>query len=182
MSFHCESNSTPNLLAVEGHEPRAKKCVINHEWGFPLTIEQFISDEALTAKLQVVLQTWPLYRAFLYTGADQVEVVPKYLNLFCDSCGKETFWETSLYGTEKHRDGFNSKSFKCRNCGSTHTTYHFFWKKKEKYTRFFKVGQYPELEERVSKTLEGALTAEDLTMYKNALRLRNFNLCIAAVA
>ena len=36
---------------------------------------------------------------------------------------------------------------------------------------FFKVGQYPELEEDVSSTLEKALSAEDLKMYKNALKL-----------
>lgn len=37
---------------------------------------------------------------------------------------------------------------------------------------FFKVGQYPEVEERASSTLEKALDAEDLKAYKNALRLR----------
>ena len=60
--------------------------------------------------------------------------------------------------------------------------YYFYWKKEEKSSRFFKVGQYPELEERVSRGLETALDADDLRMYKTALRLWNFSLGIAAVA
>lgn len=46
---------------------------------------------------------------------------------------------------------------------------------------FYKVGQYPGLEERVPKPLTEKLTAEELKAYKNALRTRNFNMGIAAV-
>jgi hypothetical protein len=147
-----------------------------------VAIEQFVTDDALKTKLQIVLQTWPLYRVFHYNGVDQVVAVPKYLTLFCDNCAKDTFWETSLYSGETNKHGFTEKTFKCRNCGSRDTTYYFYWKKEQQSTEFFKVGQYPELEERVSESLEHALTPEDLKMYKNALRLRNFNLGIAAVA
>ena len=59
---------------------------------------------------------------------------------------------------------------------------YFYWKKLETNVQFFKVGQWPELEETVSDTLVNALTPEDLKMYKNALRLRNFNLGIASMA
>jgi len=45
-----------------------------------------------------------------------------------------------------------------------------------------KVGQYPELEERVPEALEQALDGVDLKLYRNALRMRNFNLGVAAVA
>jgi hypothetical protein len=44
------------------------------------------------------------------------------------------------------------------------------------------VGQYPELEERISEALATALDATNLKLYKNALRMRNFNLGLAAVA
>jgi hypothetical protein len=145
-------------------------------------IEQFTRDEELLAKLQVVLQTWPLYRVFRYTGADNVTIVPKYLSLFCENCKKDTFWETDVYSGENNRGGFNRKQFKCRNCGHRYFTYYFYWKKEEQSTEFFKVGQYPELEERVSDALKAALSPEDLKVYKNALRMRNFNLGIAAVA
>jgi hypothetical protein len=60
-------------------------------------------------------------------------------------------------------------------------TYYFCWFGQGKAS-FFKVGQWPELEETVSETLVNALTPEDLKMYKNALRLRNFNLGIASMA
>ena len=147
-----------------------------------VSIEQFTTDEELRNKLEVVLQTWPLYRVFRYTGADNVTIVPEHLSLFCENCKKDTFWETDLYRGENNRTGFNRKQFKCRNCGLRYVTYHFYWKKENQSTEFFKVGQYPELEERVSDALESALSAEDLKVYKNALRMRNFNLGIAAVA
>jgi hypothetical protein len=144
--------------------------------------EHFVTDDALRAKMQIVLQTWPLYRVFHYTGADNVVVVPRNLSLFCENCHNDTFWETHLYSGESNKGGFASKDFKCRNCGNRTFTYYFYWLKGQHVTEFFKVGQYPELEERVPQTLQDALTPEDLKMYKNALRLRNFNLGIAAVA
>jgi len=148
-----------------------------------VSVEQFITDEQLRTKLQVVLQTWPLYRQLNYTGGDQVKVVPQHLSLFCDNCNKDTFWETHIYAGLNNKEGFTEKQYKCRNCGNRTVTYYFYWnKQKNNTTLFFKVGQYPELEERVSDTLKTALSAEDLKVYKNALRMRNFNLGIAAVA
>jgi len=148
-----------------------------------VSVEQFITDEQLQTKLQVVLQTWPLYRQLNYTGGDQVKVVPQHLSLFCDNCNKDTFWETYIYPGQNNKEGFKEKEYKCRNCGNRTVTYYFYWnKQKNNTTLFFKVGQYPELEERVSDTLKTALSAEDLKVYKNALRMRNFNLGIAAVA
>ncbi len=148
-----------------------------------MSVEQFITDEQLRTKLQVVLQTWPLYRQLNYTGGDQVKVVPQHLSLFCDNCNKDTFWETHIYAGLNNKEGFTEKQYKCRNCGNRTVTYYFYWKKQQNNTTlFFKVGQYPELEERVSDTLKTALSAEDLKVYKNALRMRNFNLGIAAVA
>lgn len=108
--------------------------------------------------------------------------MPKYISLFCDNCGKDTYWEADLYTGEKNKTGFTQKGYDCRNCGHNTTTYYFYWQKETDYTEFFKVGQYPELEEVVSQELKAALTPEDLKLYKNALRLRNFNLGIAAVA
>ncbi len=148
-----------------------------------MSVEQFITDEQLQTKLQVVLQTWPLYRQLNYTGGDQVKVVPQHLSLFCDNCNKDTFWETYIYPGQNNKEGFKEKEYKCRNCGNRTVTYYFYWnKQKNNTTLVFKVGQYPELEERVSDTLKTALSAEDLKVYKNALRMRNFNLGIAAVA
>ncbi|MGB9255992.1 MAG: hypothetical protein WCC25_14225 [Candidatus Korobacteraceae bacterium] len=60
--------------------------------------------------------------------------------------------------------------------------YCFIWQERESDNIFTKVGQYPELEERVPDTLKQALDGDDLKLYKNALRMRNFNLGVAAVA
>lgn len=147
-----------------------------------MPIEVFATTDTLEVKLQSVLQTWPLYRVFLYTGADGVIMVPQFLHLYCKSCLQSTFWETHHYNGEDNKQGFTSKSFKCRNCATVQVTYYFYWKQQAQYSQFFKVGQYPELEEHVSDTLTNTFTPEDLKMYKNALRLRNFNLGIAAVA
>lgn len=147
-----------------------------------MEIEKIATNEELNTKLGNILQTWPLYRVFQYTGADQVKSIPMYLTLYCESCKKDTFWEAYFYDGENNKSGFNEKVYKCRNCGLNTTRYYFYWKIEAQATEFSKVGQYPELDERVSEALETALTTEDLKLYKNALRLRNFNLGIAAVA
>jgi hypothetical protein len=147
-----------------------------------VVIEQFLDPKALASKMRSILETWPLYRVFQYRGADQVLTLPVYIGLFCDTCRKETIWQRSSYDGENNRAGFTEKEYKCRNCGDSTTTYYFYWRKEKDNTEFFKVGQYPELEEVVSQELQDALTPEDLKLYKNALRLRNFNLGIAAVA
>jgi hypothetical protein len=105
-------------------------------------VEQFVTNEQLQAKMQVVLQTWPLYRTFNYTGVDQIKVVPHCLSLFCDNCKKDTIWETRIYGPgEDNKQGFTEKQYKCRNCASRAVTYYFYWMKQQNNTTlFFKVG------------------------------------------
>ena len=145
--------------------------------------ENFETDEALTAKLAAVLETWPLYRALAYTGAVTVKVLPENLSLHCENCKKERYWETDVSSYSDHKVGFANRQYTCRNCGESRVTYYFYWGKSNSVTLlFFKVGQWPELEETVPETLKNALSAEDLKTYRNALRLRNFNLGIGAVA
>jgi hypothetical protein len=150
-----------------------------------------LDDQKLMPLLKEVLQTWPLYRRLEYTGADKVITVPRYLKLRCSNCKLESSWQTTVTtnvmprGTQvpqKNKGGFCTKEYTCRNCGRSSVTYHFCWDNELGTGVFYKVGQYPELEERVSANLESALGADDLKMYKNALRMRNFNLGIAAVA
>lgn len=163
-----------------------------HRWprknGVTVPVEQF-TDEQLLTQLTEILQAWPLYRELEYTGADGVVAVPRNVKLFCSACTLESFWETFLapktqYSTgENNKQGFTEKKYTCKNCGRRSVTYYFYWgNSNQKTILFFKVGQYPELEERVSDSLEEALNADDLRMYKIALRMRNFNRGIAAVA
>ena len=104
--------------------------------------------------------------------------------MFCGhkECGYETLWEISDAKVYFGSEFINRDSYTCRNCGKTTVNYCFIWQERESNNIFIKVGQYPELEERVPDTLKQALDADDLKLYKNALRMRNFNLGVAAVA
>ncbi len=158
--------------------------------------EQFDTSEQLQARLAEILSKWPLYRTFVYTGQNchttntvavgqpRFGLLPKQLRLFCDHerCGYESLWEVSdsvVYFGSKF---INQDSYKCRNCGANSITYCYIWQEHKSNNIFLKVGQYPEPEERVPDALKSTLDHEDLKLYKNALRMRNFNLGVAAVA
>lgn len=153
-----------------------------------------LDDDQLQKELRQILQSWPLYRRLEYKGAAAVTAVPGLLTLFCPSCRLRSTWQTSLKAPprgypnrpmvrEKHKVGSYQKTYMCKNCGIASVTYYFRWEDEmDGNSVFFKVGQYPELEERVPEPLAKALAADDLKAYRNALRLRNFNLGIAAVA
>jgi hypothetical protein len=158
--------------------------------------EQIESSRVLGEKLADILVKWPLYRVFNYTGAachgtetraykaERYGSLPKQIRMFCGhrKCGYETLWELSS-NKVFFEDAFtNQKKYVCRNCGDNAATYCFIWQEQKAGNLFVKVGQYPELEERVPEILENALDGNDLKLYKQALRMRNFNLGIAAVA
>jgi hypothetical protein len=105
-----------------------------------------LDEEQLKAKLQEILQDWPLYRPFRYTGSSY-GFVPADLSLFCThpKCGKQQQWHAEIYtGTQKH--GFEERAYTCRNCGEHVTRYYFYWTGNPTASLFFKVGQYPPLE------------------------------------
>src|SRR5260370_18777863 len=153
----------------------------------PKTFKSVITNEELEELLSVALTTWPVYRDLNYTKFPERVLVPQFLELNCPNCKKEQIWETpqtnlaAQYNGDKR--GFAQKTYKCRNCGISWVTYYFHWKTNEgEQSTFFKVGQYPELEETVSAPLEKALDEDDLSFYEKALRLRNVGLGIASLA
>lgn len=148
-----------------------------------------LTNEQLIEQLAEALESWPLYRELLYTGALNVKMVPQHLTLFCPNCLKDQFWETDLFlgssyaQPENNRDGFGKKVYKCRNCGHRSVTYYFYWGKYgDEQFKFFKVGQWPPLDEKVPAELNKLLDEEDLKLFRTAIRLRNFNLGLGAVA
>lgn len=158
---------------------------------------QFDSVAALQEPLSEVLTKWPLYRTFVYDGKNchsesfgaqgqknRFGLLPKQIRLFCGhkECGYETLWEIDEPKVYFGSEFINRDRYKCRNCGKAMVNYCFIWQERESDNIFIKVGQYPELEERVPDTLKQALDGDDLKLYKNALRMRNFNLGVAAVA
>jgi hypothetical protein len=157
-----------------------------------MTAPEVKTSKELQARLAEILVRGPLYRTWTYSGkachedgayAARLGLLPKRLQMFCNGkCKKETEWETENNRVNFGLSFFNEKGYVCRNCGKETIRYVFIWQEDEIGNIFLKVGQYPELEERVPEALEQALGTTDLKLYKNALRMRNFNLGVAAVS
>jgi len=139
--------------------------------------DEFDSAEALQEPLSDVLTKWPLYRVFVYTGKNchleksgsygqksRFGLLPKQIRFFCGhkECGYETLWEISDPEVYFRSEFIKRDSYTCRNCGETTVNYCFIWQERESNNIFIKVGQYPELEERVPDTLKQALDGGDL--------------------
>jgi len=158
--------------------------------------EQIETSSELQEHLAEVLAKWPLFRSYSYTGTSCHEtnfqrisdnrygVLPKELKLLCtnDKCRQETWWEALDVDVYFGSDFIKQRAYRCKNCSKANIWYCFIWRVRDIGNIFVKVGQYPELEERVPDALQQTLEPSDLKLYKNALRLRNFNLGIAAVA
>jgi hypothetical protein len=154
-----------------------------------------LSNDELKLKIATALQEWPLYRELHYTGAGLIPSAPQELTLFCGhaKCGFKTSW--ILVGSEavaasrargvvhlSIADDFRHAKYKCNNCRVRVARFFYYWRVTDKEGWFYKAGQHPELEERIPKGLEEKLSPDDLKTYKKALRMRNFNLGLAAVA
>jgi hypothetical protein len=154
-----------------------------------------LADEQLAEKLKAALESWPLYRRLHYRGAKDYTDLPVNIWLFCEKCKNVQRWGREVYkkisGATyriKQRSGWNDVVYTCRNCSvdPSAVRYNFYWSQAEvpadAVGEFLKVGQYPPLEERVTDALKKVLDEEDLAFYKNAIRMRNYNLGIAAVS
>jgi len=150
-----------------------------------------LTKAELEAKLREILEKWPLYREFTYLGADDAYVLPHLISLHCPTCKKDQLWERRVRtvnnrGVTVHvndKRGYAEAIYECRNCHEEECRFYFSWDgKPEASYRFVKVGQYPPLEERIPPELEKQIAGEDLEFYKRALRCRNFNFGIAALA
>ena len=145
-----------------------------------------LTREELQQRLKEALETWPLYRELSYELLMNEVLLPKEISRLCEGCGTVKVWETRNQfapQTENNKRGLGEKQYTCKNCGKAGVTYYYYWKAIDAQTStFFKVGQYPMLEETVDPALENALASEDLKLYKKAIRLRNFNYGLGAVA
>lgn len=159
--------------------------------------KEITAADELEAELAKILVGWPLYRKFVYTGKgghttrfgeygskQRCALLPTTLKMFCGNqvCKQETWWKNDSPLIFFNRYYVEDAKYTCRNCGKQECRYYFIWQENPDFNIFMKIGQYPELEERVSEALSAALDATDLRLYKNALRMRNFNLGLAAVA
>jgi hypothetical protein len=142
-----------------------------------------LDDISVVITLGAILQEWPLYRVFRYTGS-KYGFVPEEISLFCNDtkCGKQQQWSTQIY-TGEQRSGWNVKEYRCNNCRNNVTRYYFFWQGYQDGTsRFFKAGQYPPLQKEPPQRLAKKLNKVDLDLYRKALTSRNDAYGLGALA
>ena len=75
------------------------------------------------------------------------------------------------------------REYTCRNCKKAKITYHYYWGNSTSgKLLFFKVGQWPALEERIPRELKQSLDRSSLNLYHKALCCRNQNLGLGSLA
>jgi hypothetical protein len=141
------------------------------------------SHEQLLEKLTEALETWPLYRELTYGGpAVNTLKLPGHIHLHCRSCGTTQKFTSKADQAVNHRVGFSRQNYVCR-CHHSQIRFCFHWNLgPDKLAHFIKFGQYPPLDDQINPALEKTLDEEDVKLYRNAIRLRNFNMGIGAVA
>jgi predicted RNA-binding Zn-ribbon protein involved in translation (DUF1610 family) len=155
-----------------------------------MTIKE-LDDAGLNLELAQVLATWPLYRELTYKGSSSI-VLPDLIEFYCTQCTKKQLWRSTAGRSASPQDfGRQLKTFRCANCKDQAITFAYVWRDVSKgvgadmvrYRSFTKFGQWPAQEERIPPELEAALgQGADLDLYRAALRLRNFNNGIGAMA
>jgi hypothetical protein len=157
-----------------------------------------VADKPLS--LKELLESAPLYRRaeVKFVGPQGMEAVvtpPELLTLYCDACDHETTWKLASPAEVPEMARYT-----CKNCTANARDVRFAlrWvveRKKEikrggpidyevKWAEghVTKYGQYPEIFDRISKPINKRLGEIHAKYYRSAIRLRNFNLGIAALA
>src|SRR5258708_15339680 len=118
----------------------------------------------------------PLYTQVGYEDTSDTRLLPHTICLFCEPCDQQTNWETYINSGGSYREGFGDKEYTCRNCKKNKIKYHFYWGSSTNgKLLFFKLGQWPALEERIPRELQKNLDRSSLSLYYKALRSRNQN-------
>jgi hypothetical protein len=130
-----------------------------------------------------MLSEAPLYSQLVYQDKSQTYVLPEAISIFCETCDKDTNWDTYIVNTN-YRAGFGEKEYKCRNCRQQSANYFYYWGKANSPADaflFFKIGQWPALEERIPRELMKGLDRPSQNLYHKALRCRNQNLGLGSL-
>ena len=141
------------------------------------------STEAVLALIALQFASAPLYAQAVYTDASDTYSLPDAITLFCEACDKDTNWETYV-SNGIYRQGFGEKEYKCRNCKMRSVKYFYYWGKASSPADsflFFKIGQWPALEERIPAELKKNLDRSSQSLYYKALRCRNQNLGLGSL-
>jgi hypothetical protein len=142
-----------------------------------------ITEPQLVAKLQEILESWPLYREYSYAGA-KWQFLPEEISGFCshEKCKKEQRWRKSSpeYGNKR---GWGTVEYVCRNCGKNTAAFYFYWGGEDAGGGvFLKAGQFPPLQKEPPQRLAKKLDKTDLDLYRKALTSRNNSYGLGALA
>ncbi|HZR63989.1 MAG TPA: hypothetical protein VFA85_02520 [Terriglobales bacterium] len=145
--------------------------------------KNFTSVEEVSIAISESLAEAPLYQELVYSDTSNAALLPASIQLFCENCDQRTNWQTTVYGNHNYREGFSNATYTCRNCGKKNVKYHYYWgDAKSGKLLFFKVGQWPSLEERIPRELQKNLDRGSLSLYYKALRSRNQGLGLGSLA
>lgn len=162
----------------------------------PIDIKIFDNAKDVATNLADLLANWPLYKAFSFTISNpnvaqmqSVYFFPEQIRQYCvnQECETITIWETSRDPAIDLR-GRNAKLFKCRHCKLSEVTFYYFWRGQGTYkgrdfpATFYKIGQYPELNELVPQELVKRLDQSDLLLYRRSVTCRNQAMGLGAVS
>ncbi len=148
-----------------------------------------LDNAQLLPKLKEWLESSPLYTEHRYTGGSLIKL-PDEIELFCGQCERKTTWRNVANRTQTPNDKLQlqQRSYRCANCKEQQVHFLYSWYEEPKRADgipvvvFRKYGQWPAIEERVTKELQEALNGtDDLKFYKTALRLRNFGYGVGAM-
>src|SRR5258706_10519112 len=145
----------------------------------------FTNGEDVAALIARELADAPLYSQVAYTDSSDMWFLPETIVLFCETCDKDTNSETYISRGATYRTGFAAKEYICRNCKTGKVTYHYYWGKATGGTGrilFFKIGQWPALEERIPRELKKNLELSDLSLYSKAFGCRNQKLGLGSLS
>jgi hypothetical protein len=137
-------------------------------------------NERQGQRLVEALVSGSLYTQLDLTGL-AAALLPDRLQIDCPKCDKVQAFELfEKYGVQQtnHRGWGAVARYRCRNCGESTQSYMYVWTVRDK---FYKVGQVPELREKVDQTLLKALGSNG-ELYRKALRSRAFGFGIGALA
>lgn len=144
----------------------------------------FDDPKAVSAAIAKMFSEAPLYSQLVYTDKSQTETIPEAIQLFCETCDMDTNWDTNVWNAN-YRRRFGETEYKCRNCREKSVTYFYYWGKAVSPADaflFFKIGQWPALEERIPRELKKNLDRASQNSYYKALRCRNQNLGLGSLS
>jgi hypothetical protein len=159
-------------------------------------MSELVAAAGFTEQMKQVIVSWPLYRAFCFSGdvihrevrgrmVDTWVCVPRLIEMECPECRKGQQWQ--VFGNDADRitsldAEYQRVVYYCRNCGKAKVQYFFNLQISPRCGTVVKIGHVSPQEISPSQPVASSLDKDDLKFYRQALTLRNHNLGIAAVA